>query len=415
MYPTVHSNTSPDRLSVIGRLLGLSAAAPAACRVLDLGCGQGTDIIVKAAQFPNSHFTGVDFSSPDINTARRLAAEAGVRNVEFHQADLLQWKPDGPPFDYIIAYGLFSWVPDDVKERLLEITAKCLAPQGIACISYLTYPGCKQAEALRDIMELRAGEATGVEKARIAREVLGLLDRAYSALPKKSYSASMLDQVRRISTKEDNFLLHDDLGLVRDPVYFLQFVNMAADHGLHYLGDTEFQSLLVDNLPSETIPRLYGSGTESAGVAAIHGFRAGPQFPLHPAEPPSARSDRPTPSRPRCVSFALPRNFNRKVPPSNAERRKRSSSRLINPLPPLRGELPCGLHHRAGPDTKRIPALCGNTRRRAIRKRPGKHSRSTRRKKTRSAGHSSRFTGIYRSGFPASPRSFPRSQRNGHD
>jgi SAM-dependent methyltransferase len=250
--PTIHPNTSPDWLSVIGRLLGLPAAAPTACRVLDLGCGQGTDLIVKAAKFPNSHFTGVDFSSPDIDTARRLAAEAGVKNVEFHQADLLEWELDGPPFDYIIAYGLFSWVPDEVKERLLKITARCLAPDGIACISYLTYPGCKQAEALRDLMELRAGMATGLEKARIAREVLGLLDRAYTALPKKAYSASMLEQVRRISTKEDNFLLHDDLGLVRDPVYFLQFVNMAADHGLHYLGDTEFQSLLVDNLPPET-------------------------------------------------------------------------------------------------------------------------------------------------------------------
>ncbi len=250
--PTIHPNTSPARLSVIGRLLGMPAADPAACSVLDLGCGQGTDLIVKAAKFPNSHFTGVDFSSPDIDTARRLAAEAGVKNVEFHQADLLEWTPEESRFDYIIAYGLFSWVPDDVKERLLEITAKCLALRGIACISYLTYPGSKQAEAVRDLMELRAGTASGLDKAKIAREVLDFLDRSYTALPHKAYSASMLEQVRRISTKTDNFLLHDDLGLVRDPVYFLQFVNMADAHGLRYLGETEFQTLLVDNLPEET-------------------------------------------------------------------------------------------------------------------------------------------------------------------
>lgn len=249
---TIHPNVSPDRLSAIGRLLGLPATNPAACRVLDLGCGQGTDLIAKAARFPNSHFTGVDFCSPDIDTARRLAAEAGVKNVEFHHANLLEWEPEGTSFDYVIAYGLFSWVPDEVKERILEVTARCLSPQGIASISYLTYPGSKQAEALRDLMELRVGMATGVEKVKIARVVLGLLDRAYSALPNNAYSASMLEQVRRINTKEDNFLLHDDLGLLRDPVYFLQFVNMADSHGLRYLGETEFQTLLVDNLPTET-------------------------------------------------------------------------------------------------------------------------------------------------------------------
>ena len=107
-----------------------------------------------AAQMPECQFTGIDFSGPDIASAQEMAREAGLTNVELQQADLMNWDPRGAKFDFIIAYGFFSWVPDEVKDRLLQLIAGCLAPQGIACVSYMTYPGCKQPEALRDLLKL---------------------------------------------------------------------------------------------------------------------------------------------------------------------------------------------------------------------------------------------------------------------
>src|SRR5687767_12711931 len=53
-YPYSHSH--PERLATIARLCGLQAAAPTACRVLELGCGAGGNILPMADILPESQF-----------------------------------------------------------------------------------------------------------------------------------------------------------------------------------------------------------------------------------------------------------------------------------------------------------------------------------------------------------------------
>ena len=55
-------------------------------------------------------------------------------------------------FDYIIVHGIWSWVPDVVKDKILNICSRNLSDRGIAYVSYNTYPGWKRLEQLRDIM-----------------------------------------------------------------------------------------------------------------------------------------------------------------------------------------------------------------------------------------------------------------------
>ena len=257
-YPHyVHPLSDPARSAVLGRLLGLRPADPRQARVLELGCGSGSNLMAMAARFPDSRFLGLDFSAPDIAAARGVATEAGLTNIEFQQADLLAWSPPPERSDYVIAYGLFSWVPDAVKERVLQLTRACLAPQGIACLSYMTYPGCKQPEALRDLLRLRTeGAASGAEKVAAAQAVLGFLDGAYGAMKDRPHAASLRAEVRRIRAKEPSFLLHDDLGVQRDPCYLLQFTHWAAEHGLRYLADSELHTMLPENLPLDSARAL---------------------------------------------------------------------------------------------------------------------------------------------------------------
>jgi SAM-dependent methyltransferase len=257
-YPHyVHPLSDPARSAVLGRLFGRRPADPRQARVLELGCGSGSNLLTLAARFPGSRFLGLDFSGPDIAAAREVAAEAGLTNVEFQPADLLAWTPPGQQFDYVIAYGLFSWVPDEVKARTLELARACLAPQGIACFSYMTYPGCKQPEALRDLLRLRTeGLADAAEKLAAAQAVLGFLDGAYGPQKDRPQVASLHAEVRRIRAKEPAFLLHDDLGGRRDPCYLLQFTGWAAEHGLQYLADSELHTMLVENLPLESARAL---------------------------------------------------------------------------------------------------------------------------------------------------------------
>ena len=106
----------------------------------------GDQSLGDGRRLPGSQFLGIDFVGAEIEAGQALAAEAGLENAKFEQADLLSWQPGDEKYDYIIAYGLFSWVPDQVKDRLFQVCRECLAPDGMACISYMTYPGCKQPE-----------------------------------------------------------------------------------------------------------------------------------------------------------------------------------------------------------------------------------------------------------------------------
>jgi SAM-dependent methyltransferase len=257
-YPHyVHPLTDPARLAAIGRILGLPVALPNAARVLDIGCGSGTNLLAMAERMPGSHFLGIDFVAAEIEAAQSLAADAELKNVRFEQADLLDWQSHGAKFDYIIAYGLFSWVPDEVKDRLLQLCRDCLAPNGIACISYMTYPGCKQPEAIRDLLRLHTASSMTLEaKVDAAHQTLDFLDRAYDRLPHLPHSTYLHEQVRQIRRKEPHFLLLDDLGVERDPCYLMQFVNWAAEHGLRYVGESEFHTMFPENLPPDTAREL---------------------------------------------------------------------------------------------------------------------------------------------------------------
>jgi len=257
-YPHyVHPLSDPARLAALGRILGLKPANPEAARVLDVGCGAGSNLLAMAARLPGSQFIGLDFSAPDIASAKAAAEEAGLANVAFRHTDLLAWRPGDAKFDYIIAYGFFSWVPDEVKDRLLQVIRECLAPQGIACVSYMTYPGCKQPEALRDLLRLRTETlVASAEKVAAARATLDFLDRAWQGTPKLPHAGYMREEVRQIRQKEAHFLLLDDLGVERDPCYLLQFTNWAAEHGLRYLGESEFPTMLLENLPAASAGEL---------------------------------------------------------------------------------------------------------------------------------------------------------------
>jgi SAM-dependent methyltransferase len=257
-YPHyIHPLSDPARLAAIGRILGLAAVDPAGARVLDIGCGAGTNLLAMAARFPAARFTGIDFSGPDIASASALATEAGLANVTFTQADVRTWEPGEARFDFIIAYGLFSWVPDEVKDALLALIRRCLAPQGIACVAFMTYPGCKQAEALRDLLRMRTQAASPAsDRVDAAHATLDFLERAWSALPTASQSDSLREAAHRIRAKEPHFLLLDDLGIERDPLYLTQFAQWAGRHGLRYLGDSEYHTMLPDNLPPESAREL---------------------------------------------------------------------------------------------------------------------------------------------------------------
>ena len=133
--------THPERLAMVATMFGWRSAPANHCRVLELGCASGGNLLPMAEQLPESSFLGIDLSSVQIARGQELLTKSGLKNVELRQLSILAVGPDLGTFDYIICHGVYSWVPEIVREKILAICKENLNPEGIAYVSYNTLPG----------------------------------------------------------------------------------------------------------------------------------------------------------------------------------------------------------------------------------------------------------------------------------
>jgi SAM-dependent methyltransferase len=239
--------THPARIGAIARLLGLEAAEPDRCRVLELGCAEGMNLLPLAERFPGSNFTGIDFSPAHFTVAEQARSAAGITNAHFVCADLLDYAPESSVFDYVIAHGVYSWVAPEVRDRVLALCARALAPGGIAYVSYNVYPAWGLLGGLR--ATLRATLARAADPVAEITRLLPTLDRAFAAQP-GPYAALVRELLADMATRPPELLFHDDLEVVCEPVTFLEFTTHAQRHGLHYLAEAHFASMPADHLPA---------------------------------------------------------------------------------------------------------------------------------------------------------------------
>lgn len=242
-YP--FAQTHPDRLATIGTLLGLQVAPVANCRVLELGCGDGGNLLPMACQLPGSHFVGLDLSGEAIARGQALVDELNLSNLELRQADLMEVGAELGQFDYIIAHGVYSWVPPIVRDKVLDICRVNLAPNGIAYVSYNALPGYHLWLMTREMMQFHTREMS--EPQEIIQQATSLLrflaqnTHQSNEARRDMYQAVISEHVNQLeSYRNTQQLFHDELSPHNDPVYFHQFARHAAQHGLQFLAEADF-------------------------------------------------------------------------------------------------------------------------------------------------------------------------------
>lgn len=258
--------THPDVLATVARLRGLATAPVETCRVLEIGCAAGYNLIPMAFSLPNAAFVGIDASSRQIDEGREIAAHLDVPNVELLHQDLTDWDGSLGQFDYIIAHGIYSWVPSPVRDGLLALCRSALAPNGVAYISYNTYPGWHMMESMRRMMLYHIREiGEPAQRAAAAKELIGFLVQATGAASYRlsSYPAAYeqllngyYHGILNMPDRADSLFLHDELEAVNDPCYFHEFLAHAEQHELAYVADAEFSTGLPSALPDETSANL---------------------------------------------------------------------------------------------------------------------------------------------------------------
>jgi arsenite methyltransferase len=117
-----------DSFAGVGYFLELASIAPGET-VLDLGSGSGMDSFLAAvAAGPDGRVVGVDMTDEQLAKAERLAAEAGVRNVEFRRGYIEEPPIDEQAFDCAISNGVINLSPD--KRAVFAAVARALRPGG---------------------------------------------------------------------------------------------------------------------------------------------------------------------------------------------------------------------------------------------------------------------------------------------
>lgn len=247
--------THPSHVGAIGSLFGMDPAPMHACRVLELGCGLGGNIVPLGALFPHSEFVGVDLSQNQIAAGQADVKTMGLTNVHLHAMDILDITPAFGQFDYIICHGVFSWVPPSVQARIMAICRVHLAPQGLAYISYNTYPGWHVRGMIREVLRRHSTANDPLARIGQARELLNFI-YDFTPADQSRGPAWLKGEVGTIRTMSDAYVLYEHLVEVNTPLYFTDFVQMAAQNGLQYVGDAEFHSMTPAGLGQEAAERV---------------------------------------------------------------------------------------------------------------------------------------------------------------
>jgi methyltransferase-like protein/SAM-dependent methyltransferase len=253
--------THPDHLAVLATLFGLRPAPPAQARVLELGAASGGNLTPLALVYPQASFLGVDLSRRQVEEGAATIAALGLKNVELRQASILDVDDGYGPFDYILCHGVYSWVPRDVQDKILDICARNLAPDGIALVSYNTLPGWRLRGLIRDVLRYhvsRHADKDPVGQMAQARALMDFLARSCQN-ETTAYSLLLKEELELQQKVLDAHLYHDHLEEHNDPIYFHEFVERLRGRNLRYLGEANFREMYQGNLPAnvqEVLQRL---------------------------------------------------------------------------------------------------------------------------------------------------------------
>ncbi len=254
--------THPAHLTTMARLFSMPYTDPAHCRVLELGCAGGENLIPMAYSLPGSKFVGIDISSQQADRGIARINRLGLRNITLHAAGLDDVGTEFGQFDYIILDGAYSWLSDPLRERSIAICAERLAPYGIVFVSYDTYPGWHMRSIFRDMARYHTRDIDDPEE-RIeqARELVEFIGTMIPFDPDQrteydAYGMTMVTELERIQNIPDTVLSSGLLEGMHQPVYFNEFMTHAARYGLQYLGDARFSTMCVSNFPPSVATEL---------------------------------------------------------------------------------------------------------------------------------------------------------------
>lgn len=233
---------TPRYLALVALLQGYRPPDPdAPFRYLELGCGRALSLLASSIAHPESTFVGVDFNPEHVSSARTLAREAGIGNLQILERDFESFAREADrdeKFDFVALHGVYSWISDANREHVLSILSKCVAPGGIVFMSFNAMPGWAPVAPLQTLLRAQAGAGPNRSDKRIAgglefaRKLADIGAGYFAANP------SLAQHLERIGQQDARYLAHEYLNATWKPLPFTDVAASMARVKLGYLGST---------------------------------------------------------------------------------------------------------------------------------------------------------------------------------
>ena len=250
--------THISHIAMISRLCRVDVPEPNACRVLELGCAMGANLVPMAESLPNSEFVGIDLSAKQVDHGNQVIKDAGLKNIELKHLSISDVTDELGKFDYILCHGVYSWVPKEVQNDILALGKRLLTDKGVQYVSYNTLPGWNLRGVVRDMMKYHVKDLeTPRERIAQARGLLEFLSKSVKT-NSEAYERLLKDEAEMLKSRGDYYIYHEHLEAENEPLYFHEFVERVDAAGLRYLADTAVSTMVAQMFDDDTAELLRG-------------------------------------------------------------------------------------------------------------------------------------------------------------
>lgn len=264
---------SPARLRLVAALNGVSPPPADDFDYCELGCAHGDTLAALAAAHPQGRFLGVDLSAAHVASAKRLARDGGLENIGFLERDFADLvHEDVGEFDFIVAYGLLTWVSPAKRKALLDFAQAKLKPGGLLYVSYNAMPGWASVEPLRQLLLSPVGDAAGTTLERARRGVdfaQTMADAGAEYFTKNPAASEMLATMAKAGLP---YVIHEYLHEHWSPMYFARVAWEMAAGDLHFVGVSPLFLNFRDTAIPEAMESVFAPVTDRATFESLKDF-----------------------------------------------------------------------------------------------------------------------------------------------
>jgi precorrin-6B methylase 2 len=246
---------SPPQLQLATLLCGYAWSVPQeGAHYLELGCGQGLGAVITAATNPSWRVTGIDFHPAHIAGARELAAEAGVTNVTFLEADLSTFAESAeaaalPEAHIVTLHGVWSWVSPVVRAGITRLIRSKLVAGGVAHVSYNALPGWQGMLGMQRLIREAGLRAGGRSDRQVQAGLAAVRELMGAEAPMLSADQRVATWFKQIGNLSPTYLAHEFMNGFWQPCWHAEVAGALAEARLDWIG----AAALTENFPELTM------------------------------------------------------------------------------------------------------------------------------------------------------------------